>query len=156
MHQLDSGCARTRGVFHSILPGREFQVPGLEELLLRVLADALTAIGFELHLPVVTDVGEVGGNGTDAASAACDFYHDLRGASDRASDLLDLGESQSLGRTSPGRAQDVEERPVVGGCSENTASHERASQAMRAALVRSTMRFSRTAISLRVRRIASR
>jgi hypothetical protein len=38
--------------------------------------------------------------------------HHIRHTSDRASDLLDLRRTQSLLRTSPGRAKDVEGRPV--------------------------------------------
>jgi len=55
-----------RSAFRSILAGRDLQVPRLEERLWPVLRNALTPIRLELHLPVMTDVGEMGDHGAHA------------------------------------------------------------------------------------------
>lgn len=131
-------------------------MPRPEKLLLRVLPNVLTPIGFELDLPMVADVGNVGGNGADAASAAGYFDHNLGHAPDGALDLLDLGDAQAVLGSSSGSAENVKERLISRGQSDYTSSHERVSQAMRAALVTSAMRCSSTATWARVRPIASR
>jgi len=70
----------------------QIQVPVFEQLLLDPFArQSLTVVSFDIHLSTPIQVAEMAANGFEILpSPAENFDHDLRSATDRATNQLDL------------------------------------------------------------------